>query len=131
MAFAKSKRGRLYTRGKALSEEFRLIIISKLVDGGANEETGSIPRGVKRKVALELLIDKNSVSRAWESWITNRDVAPKPKNSKGSQGKLDQNDLQYIEFLKRERPSSLCRKYRSNQKSLATKTFTSRQYVEP
>ena len=32
-------------------------------------------------------------------------MAPKPKNSKGSQGKLDQNDLQYIEFLKRERPS--------------------------
>ena len=49
-----------------LSEEFRLIIISKL-DDGANYETGSIPRGVKHKVAMELLVDKNSVSRAWES----------------------------------------------------------------
>ena len=104
MAFSKSNKGRLFKPGQPLSEEFRLNIISKLLDGGANEETGFVPRGIKSKVALELLIDKHCVSRAWESWITNRDVRSRPKGSQGC-GKLHQNDLHYIEFLKRETPS--------------------------
>ena len=104
MAFSKSNKGRLFKQGQPLSEEFRFNIISKLLDGGANEETGFVPRGIKSKVALELLIDKHCVSRAWESWITNRDVRSGPKGSQGC-GKLDQNDLHYIEFLKREIPS--------------------------
>lgn len=106
MEMSKSKKGRLYKFGTSLSADFRLNIISKLKDYGANDDTGSIPRGIKAKVSKELLIDKNCVTRAWLSWINDKNVESKPKGpTKGSTMSLDQNDLHYIEFLKRERPS--------------------------
>ena len=103
MAYSESLKGRIFIRGKPLSEDLSLTIILHLKQEGANETTGELPRGAKTCVANTLKIDKNCVSRAWSKWITNKNVGSLPKG--GSEKSLGADDVSYIHFLKKESPS--------------------------
>ena len=105
---AESLKGRIYTPGKPLSGDLLMTIISHLKQEGANEETGEIPRGVKTRVSDMLKIDLHCVTRAWSKWLTDKNAVLKGnlKPNCGRKKILETDDVRYIEFLKKESPST-------------------------
>ena len=63
MAYSDSLKGRMYIRGKSLSEDLSETIILHFKQEGANETTGELRRSAKTCVANTLKIEKNCVKR--------------------------------------------------------------------
>ena len=62
MAKRMNARGRPYTNGKAISDDLRELIVSALIENGADKETGKVPRGIFTKVSMQFKVSNSSVT---------------------------------------------------------------------
>ncbi|MEW8548324.1 MAG: transposase [Candidatus Thiodiazotropha sp.] len=92
------------TRGKVLGEDFRKLIINKVSELGGDTDSGSTPRGVYQHVSKQLGIDHHSVKHIWIRFCVTKSYKPLP-HSGGRKGKLQQDHIRFIHYLKRETPS--------------------------
>ena len=95
--------GRLFAQGKPLSRDLRLLIINKIINDGGNQATGIFP-GKYIDIARSLGVSSAVVSNIWKRYCQDGSISPK-KNTGGNLSHLSQGDLQYIEFLKQQKPS--------------------------
>ena len=95
--------GRLFAPGKPLSQELRLLIIGNIIKNGCDPETGVFP-GKFVDIARPLSVSSAVVSKIWKRYWQDKTFTSKP-NTGGNPSHLSEGDLQYIEFLKRQRPS--------------------------
>ena len=101
-----SFKGRTYKRGQPLSEDLKQLILDELISSGADKNTGVIPKGVKSAVADRYKVDKNCVTRVWSN-VLHHGTASRPHESNaGRPQKLDEEQVRYVEMIKREKPSA-------------------------
>lgn len=95
--------GRTFSRGKSLTNDFWSLIIDEIVENGGDIITGFFP-GSFNDVARKLRVHRNTVNKVWKTFCTSRDFKlPKPISS--GVRHLQPQDLQFVEFLKTNRPS--------------------------
>ena len=98
-----NEHGRLYAQGKPLSHDLRLLIINKIINNGGNRATG-IFHGKYTDIARQLGVSSAVVSNIWKRYCEDGSISPK-KNTGGNPSHLSQGDLQYVEFLKQQKPT--------------------------
>lgn len=98
-----NEHGRLFAQGKPLSHDLRLLIINKIINDGGNQATGIFP-GKYTDIARSLGLSSTVVSNFWKRYCQEGSISPK-KNTGGNPSHLSQGDLQYVEFLKQQKPS--------------------------
>ena len=96
--------GREFTHGKALSLDFRQIVIKELESEGAVHPNLSLPRGLAGKVGIKFSISRTSVRNLWIRYCKAGLIERKP-HSGGDCSKVTVEDIEYIESLKLEKPS--------------------------
>ncbi|XP_070547926.1 protein gooseberry-neuro-like [Ptychodera flava] len=99
-----SQTGRSFCRGKPLSNDLRYMIRTEMLSLGANNLTGYFPSGSMRKVAERFKVNKSTVSRIWKRFCETGEIVPGTPGGQ-TRNKLTDPDLEFIEVLKRERPS--------------------------
>ena len=57
--------GREFEVGKALTKDLRRLIIIELLDGGADEESRCVPRGLNSKTARKFRIFHSTATNQW------------------------------------------------------------------
>lgn len=102
--YDENRRGRKFVNGQSCSNDVRNLIITALIEKGADEITGKVPRGVYTQVAQQLMVSNSTVTNIWNIYCCYGSVDPLP-HAGGKPRKLGDQEVQYIEFLKRERPS--------------------------
>ena len=60
-----NKFGRQYKKGKALSQDFRSLIIDRCIELGGNKDTCVIPTGTYTKISKEFKISDHCVRSLW------------------------------------------------------------------
>ena len=99
-----SSKGRTYQNGKALSSETRRSIIDKIILRGGQKETG-VFHGKFVDVATELNLSSPVVSKIWRQYCQTSSFSPLKKTT-GNNSSLSDGDLQLLEIIKRQRPST-------------------------
>lgn len=99
-----NKFGRQYRRGKALSEDFRRLIIDRCIELGGNKDTCAVPTGTYTKISKEYKISDHCVRDLWLHFCSTHSVAAKPHGG-GQTKKLSEPDVQYLLALKTEKPT--------------------------
>lgn len=97
-------RGRNYIPAHSLSNDLRTLIITSIEENGGNVLTGEIPYGILSQVADRLKVANSTVRKVWDQNCCYGTVDPLPHVG-GRQPILADHDVQYVEFLKREKPS--------------------------
>lgn len=97
-------RGRSYISAQSLSNDLRRLIIASIKEMGGNVLTGEIPYGVLSKVAEQFKVANTTVRNIWDHTSCHGTVDPLPSR-RGRQRALDDHDVQYVEYLKTEKPS--------------------------
>ena len=87
-----------------LSEDFRKLIIRRLIDLGGNSDLITVPRGSYAAVAKQCGIHKSTVKSLWMKFCVTKCVKPAPKRS-GKKPKLQPDEMELIDFLVVEKPS--------------------------
>ena len=90
--------------GQPVGDDLRSLVITLILEAGGNIENEFIPRGVLSRVASQLKLSKTCVKNIWSRYCETGSVKPKPHGG-GIDSKLKEQDLLYIEQLKREKPS--------------------------
>ena len=98
-----SQEGRSYQRGKSLQNDVRSLIIDEIVEQGGDIATGFFP-GNLANVARKFKLKYNTVATVGRQFIENRDHE-RPKSLATGVRCLKGDDLDFIEFLKTDRPS--------------------------
>ena len=98
-----SKLGRSFERGKALSEDFRRLVIDDILRNGGNRATGEFDGSLK-DISLGFNIYGNTVRNIWERFCVEYNKQPIPKAG-GNPSNLNEDDLKFIKILKTERGS--------------------------
>ena len=96
--------GRTYDSGKATGSDFRSLIIDHLKKSGANIELRYLPRGLIGHTSSIFKVSRTLVKKIWEGYCDSGSVMSLP-HSGGKTDILSEQDLEYIYFLKKERPS--------------------------
>ena len=99
-----SRKGRTYEQGKALSNDTRRSIIDKIISRGGQKETGIFP-GKYMDVAGELDLSSAVVSKIWKQYCQTSSISPLKKHT-GNPSSLSDGDLQLIEVMKIQKPST-------------------------
>jgi hypothetical protein len=98
-----SSKGRTFVRGKALGEETRSAIVDKIISLGGDIATGFFP-GSFTEVADTFQVWPESVRKVWRLVCSEGNVTPRPRKT-GNPAHIKPEDVELVEFLKRERPS--------------------------
>ena len=98
-----SQKGRSYHKGKSLQNDLRSLIIDEIVAEGGDIVTGFFP-GNLANVARKFKLTYNTVANVWRQFIEKRDHE-RPKSLATGVRCLQTDDLDFIEFLKTDRPS--------------------------
>ena len=93
--------------GKPIQDDYRRIIIEKILAGGGDRCTGYIPVA-KSRLAESLCVSVFTIYKIWQRFCEDVEYteAAYPTGG-GTHGKLENDDLELIEVLKNERPSIL------------------------
>lgn len=98
-----SKIGRVYGKGKPLSNDFRSLVIDEIVESGGDIITGFFP-GNFAVIARKLKLKRDTVVKVWNNFcLTGKHEQPRTK-AKGVKS-LQPDDLELIEVLKPDKPS--------------------------
>ena len=98
-----NKFGRSYISGKPLDDDYRRIIIEKILAEGGERFTGYISVS-RSRLAESLCISVFTLNKVWKRFCDG--FTEKPYSSGGSRNcNLTNEDLELIEVLKNERPS--------------------------
>jgi transposase len=100
--------------GKALGNDVRSKIIDRLVRKGADPQSGNLPRGLLTDTADVFTVDRQTVKNVWDKYCASGSLQPL-KHGGGHKRKLCDDDVSFIELLKREKP---CRTYKEIQSEL-------------
>ena len=95
-------KGRSYTHGEALSLNARVNIVDEICAKGGDKTTGSFP-GKFIDIANEFKVSTSTVSKIWRQYCESNVLDP--MHGGGNRRSLSDGDLQFIEVLKRQRPS--------------------------
>ena len=121
--------GRKFVRGQSCSSDLRNLIVAILIEKGGDVVTGHVQRGGFTEVAQQVKVARNTVKNIWNQYCCYGSVDPMP-HSGGHKRKLSDQDVQYVEFLKKERPSvphkELKRKLEQNAGVTVSKATLSR-----
>ena len=88
-----------------LGDDFRYLIVNKLIKLGGNFDTGAVSRGRFTYVSKQLGIHKTSVMRIWRRFCATKSVKAAPHCWGRQYVALKPEHHQYILFLVRETPS--------------------------
>lgn len=99
-----SKSNRSFISGQPVGDDLRSLVVTLILEAGGDTENGVIPRGVLSRVASQLKLSKTCVKNIWNRYCETGSVKPKPHGG-GVDSKLKEQDLLYIEQMKREKPS--------------------------
>ena len=100
-------KGRTFSKGRALSRDLRTLIVDEIVRNGGDIYTGYFP-GKFLDVANAFKVSRNTVINLWQRLHTEHTTEPR-RNGGGNNSHLTQGDLQFIESVKRARPTSSLR----------------------
>ena len=120
--------GRVFENGKALSNDFRHLVIKNLERSGANCQLGNVPWGVFTKVSTELCISVTTVSKVWKEFVLSGNIQRKPVSGH-RQRKLKQDDLELIELILKDKPSSSLSHLRDKVREFSTTQNVSSQNI--
>ena len=90
-----------------LSRDLRTLIVDEIVRNGGDIYTGYFP-GNFAGVANAFKVSRNTVINLWQRLHTEHTIEPR-RNGGGNNSYLTQGDLQFIETVKRARPTSSLR----------------------
>ncbi len=90
--------------GKPLSKDLRSLIVNKIILEGGDPATG-IFNGKFTDIARSLHVSSAVVSNVWKRFCTEGTTSPKKNNAGGHPRHLSDGDLQFIEHLKKRKPS--------------------------
>ena len=99
-----NSQGRSYVSGKPMGNDMRMAIVDKLKESGANVETRYVPKGELAQTSKYFKVSKSHVKNIWERYCESGNVDPLPHTT-NRQTIFDDQDLEYIAALKKERPS--------------------------
>ena len=99
-----NSKGGTFTKGCALSRDQRTSIVGEIVRNGGDIYTSCFPGNVS-DVANAFKVSRNTVINLWH---TEHTIEPR-RNGGGNNSHLTQGDLQFIETVKRARPTSSLR----------------------
>ena len=100
----KTKTGRSYIPGTALSEDIRRGIIDTIVQNGGDHVSGFFG-GNYSDVARKFNVSRQSAKNVWRKFVDSRKIGPRDKKGAQNPSKLSGTELEIIEFLKRDSPS--------------------------
>ena len=103
MAYSVNRKGRSLIRGKAIDESLRGSIIDSIIVEGGDPASGFFP-GRYSDVADRFRVSNQFVSKLWQHFCTTGEHLP-PKKKSGNPSHLKPEDIQLVEFLKKEKPS--------------------------
>ncbi len=98
-----TKLGRTYIRGKAIQDDLRSIVIDQIVEMGGDTATGFF-QGSYNAVASKLKLSVETIKKIWRTFCESGDVK-RPKSCASGVKHLKPEDLQFIKFLKMDKPS--------------------------
>ena len=101
--FTVSSKGRTYVRGKSIDESLRSSVIDYIIGHGGDPASGLFG-GQYSQVAERFSVSAQFVSKLWRQFCTTGEHLPAKKKS-GNPSRLKPEDVELIEFLKREKPS--------------------------
>lgn len=118
---SKSKLGRVFVNGKPLSEELRGMIIDELENNfDGNKETLSVSRGAFVQVSKTFRVSQPTVKAIWNKYCTKNMSASINKRSRGRPKKLTNADLDFIEYMKLQKPSATSENIHTELSSVST-----------
>ena len=98
--------GQRYALGRPLDNDVHQLIVLNLLEAGANEFTGHVPRGAQQATAIKCKIDHKVVGAVWKRYIDEGSLNPAESRSCRKQPrKLGQPATDFLEHLKIRRPS--------------------------
>ena len=118
-----NNKGKRYDNGKPLGEDLRLLIVQYLTEKGANSESRFIPRGEMAKTSERFNVSNNTIKNIWTLYCDSGDV----KFRQGARGRpkvLDEEDLNYIAAIKKEKPSETLKNIQEKLLQNANKEVT-------
>ena len=100
-----NSKGRTFIKGCALSHDLQTLTVDEIVRNGGNINTGYFP-GKFSDVANTFKVSGNTVKKknGQQRLHTERTIEPR-RHGGGNTSNLTQGDLQFIETVKRERPT--------------------------
>lgn len=87
-----------------LSEDFKKLVVRRIIDYGGDSELMTVTRGSFATVAKQCGIHKSTVKSIWTQFCVTKTVKSGPKLS-GKKPKLQYAEMEYIDFLVKEKPS--------------------------
>ena len=101
--FSVSKKGRSFIRGKSIDDDVRGSIIDSIIAEGGDPVSGYFT-GQFKEVADRYRVSSPFVSKLWKTFCESGDHLPR-KNKSGNPSHLKREDVELIDFLKKEKPS--------------------------
>ena len=98
-----SQKGHSYRRGKLLQKDLRSLVIDEIVNAGGDIATGYFP-GNFAAIAKTFKLKTDTVMKVWRQFVANTDHE-RPKFIATGARSLQPDDIDFIEFLKTDRPS--------------------------
>ena len=102
MAYSVNSKGRTLIRGKSIDESLRGSILDSIIAEGGDPASGFFGR--YSDVADRFRVSNQFVSKLWQNFCTTGEHLPSKKKS-GNPSHLKPEDVQLMEFLKKEKPS--------------------------
>lgn len=99
-----NKWNRSFINGQPVGDDLRHLVVTLILEAGGNSENKCIPKGVLSRVATVVKLSNTCVKHIWDRYCDTGSVAPRPHGG-GKKKKLQEQDLLYVEQLKREHPS--------------------------
>ena len=103
MAYSVNSKGRTLIRGKSIDESLRGNILDSIIAEGGDPASGFFP-GRYSDVADRFRVSNQFVSKLWQNFCTTGEHLPSKKKSVNP-SHLKAEDVQLMEFLKKEKPS--------------------------
>ncbi len=97
-----NNKGRSHSQGKALSLNARVNIVDEICAKGGDKNTEIFP-GKFIDIANEFKVSASTVSKIWRQYCVSNELVPRHEG--GNRRSLSDGDLQFIEILKRQRPT--------------------------
>ena len=97
---------RKYVPGKALTKDFRELIVHKLETQGGDSGTGTVPYGCYSLTAKTFSVSEGFVHKIWKLHCSGSGLSPTSKGPvKGANRKLTHEDEEYIQLLVTSNPT--------------------------
>lgn len=98
-----SKLGRVYGKGKCISNDFRSLVVDEIIENGGDMITGFFP-GNFAAIARKLKLKRDTVVKVWNNFCSTGTHEQQQTQASGVKS-LQTDDIKFIELLKTDKPS--------------------------